>query len=297
MTATLATTKVAIKNVLLATDFSISAEKALQAAISIAKIFDAELKIANILPPPAYLMDGSVGVSEAYSILKKLSEDKITHLEQSRLLQGVRYRTILRDGDVPGTIRDLIEEEKIDLVVCGTHGAHGLERVILGSVAEEIFRSVRCPVLTVGPKVKETSVRFDNLLFTTDFSLASMRAAQYALSFAQENQAKIMLLNVIKRLDSEDARAIADAYDEGLGNLQMFVGPEAALWCEPRLQVEFGEPAQAILRMAKENDAHLIIMGVKPAHAAASHTLWSTAAHVVQNAPCPVLTVRDHIAD
>jgi len=297
MTPILATTKVAIKNVLLATDFSMSAEKALQAAVSLSKIFNAELKVANVLPPPAYLVENGVAISDAYSVLRKLSEDKIANLKQSRLLDGVRFKTILRDGEIAETICDLINEERIDVVVCGTHGAHGLEKVILGSVAEEIFRSVRCPVLTVGPKVKDASVRFDNLLFTTDFSVVSMRAAQYALSFAQENDSKITLLNVIKRLDSNDPNAIADVYEEGLANLQMFAGPEAALWCEPRLQVEFGEPAESILRVAKENDAHLIVMGVKHAPPTASHTLWSTASHVVQNASCPVLTVRDHIAD
>ena len=85
------------------------------------------------------------------------------------------------------------------LVVVGTHGRPGISKVLMGSVAERIFRQASCPVLTVGPNVSgepEAIVDMHTILFPTDFSPESVAAVPYATSLAQEHQARVYLLHV-----------------------------------------------------------------------------------------------------
>jgi nucleotide-binding universal stress UspA family protein len=298
MQPTLATTRVTIKNILTATDLTPSSEPALACAARLARSFEATLHLVNVIEPVVYPLDTPVGVPDTFALARQLAKEKISALRGSKLLEGIRHQEILREGLVAEVIRGLIDELSIDLVVVGTHGAHGLEKVILGSVAEEIFRSVRCPVLTVGPKARpEGEEMFQRIVFATDFSPHSLRAAQYAVSIAEEHDSRITLLHVVNRLEGNSPHAVIQARDQALEQLRMLVSQDAEAWCSPEYVVEFGNPAEQIVQTARSRDAGLIVMGVKHAEPMASHTLWATASRVVQNAPCPVLTVRDHLHD
>ena len=109
----------------------------------------------------------------------------------------------------------MVGRHAIDLIVLGSHGKHGLKKLVLGSAAEQIFRHADCPVLTVGPKVVAPGpgeVAFKHILFATDFSAGSLRALPYALSLAEENQARLALLHVTPLVPEQHrARAIASA--------------------------------------------------------------------------------------
>jgi nucleotide-binding universal stress UspA family protein len=97
--------------------------------------------------------------------------------------------------------------------VLGTHGRTGVGKLLLGSVAEEVFRSAPCPVLTVGPKVprltkmpkrrtngdvEPASVQFHHILYATDFHSQFQAAASYAFSLAQEFRTRLILLHVME---------------------------------------------------------------------------------------------------
>jgi nucleotide-binding universal stress UspA family protein len=73
--------------------------------------------------------------------------------------QGVEVRTIARVGEVSETILQVARDERVDVIVMGTHGRAGLGRLILGSVAEKIVRQAEVPVVTVRtPTVDTTTV-------------------------------------------------------------------------------------------------------------------------------------------
>ena len=102
-------------------------------------------------------------------------------------------------------MRHAIEADDVDLIVLGTHGRTGAEKLLLGSVAEEIFRRSPVPVLTIGPGVRSSTHnagRFRRVLFATDLSPESLAAAPYAITLAQENQARLALLLVMRKPDS-----------------------------------------------------------------------------------------------
>jgi nucleotide-binding universal stress UspA family protein len=197
------------------------------------------------------------------------------------------------------TLEQAIGDCGADIVVLGTHGRTGALKLLMGSVAGKIFRRSTVPVLTVGPGVRtgaHNGARFHSVLFATDFSLESVAAAPYAISLAQENQARLLLLHVIwahKRHDETMPAELSVA--NVMHNLNEIVSKDVELWCRPEALVDYGQPAERILEQAKIYSADLIVLGVRGTAGrlgAATHLSRATAHKVVAHARCPVLTVR-----
>jgi nucleotide-binding universal stress UspA family protein len=295
---TLQTSRIKLHKILFATDFNPASEAAMQCAANVSKAFEADLNIVNVVQPVVYPSDLPAGMPDTLTVLHKLAHEKMGQLQSSPVLRNVKCEGEVRDGMVTSTVREMVEREGIDLVVVGTHGAHGLEKAILGSTAEEIFRTVTCPVMTVGPNVKSNYAgKFDSVLFATDLSPISLRAAQYAVSWALETQAHLTLLHVVKHLEDTSPDNILAQESAVLMELQSLIPNEAMFWCTPRTEVAFGDPETEILAAADRFQANLIVMSVHKAPPMASHTLWATASKVVQKARCPVLTIREHFAE
>lgn len=127
-------------------------------------------------------------------------------------------------------------------------------------------------------------------MFATDFSAGSLHALPFALSLAEENQARLTLLHVIPLVPMQHQ---VWASGNTRKRLEELIPPDAADWCRPETVVRFEFPAEGILRAAEAVSADLIVMGVhKRAPRASSHLPWAIAYEVVCHAHCPVLTVR-----
>ncbi len=210
-------------------------------------------------------------------------------------LHTLPHKVVLRHGLVGDVISELIVTTDADLLVMGTHGRSGLGRLLMGSVAEEIFRQAACPVLTIGPKVSaraphEVRVQGDRFCHRT-LNPESL-SASYALSLAQEYQARLTLLHVAPQV----AEVAADS-ERILEELHSLVTADAKMWCRPECKVKFGVPADGILETAAQKHADLIVLGVRSAAGhvgAATHAVAATAHSIVSSAACPVLTVREN---
>jgi nucleotide-binding universal stress UspA family protein len=215
-------------------------------------------------------------------------------------LAGVPHETMLVRGEsVWAPVEQALSECEIDLVILGTHGRTGAIKLLFGSVAEEIFRRAMVPVLTIGPSVRKgfhSGGQFRHVLFATDFTTEAQAAAPYAISMAQENQARLLLLHVMRDPDLKTSkRTSQDSVANVMHQLYDIVPPEGELWCRPEPTVRFGNPAERILEAANELEADLIVLGVRDAAGhlgAATHLERTTAHKVVARATCPVLTVR-----
>ena len=96
---------------------------------------------------------------------------------------------VVRSVGIWPALEKAISDCNADMIVLGTHGRTGAQKVLLGSAAEEIFRRARVPVLTIGPSVRKNihnGAHFNRVLFATDFTPESLAAAPYAVSFAEE---------------------------------------------------------------------------------------------------------------
>ena len=291
--------RIVLKNILFATDFSPCSNAALPYALSVARRHRATLHAAYVMPTDADLLfmspESWVAVAEED---EKRIQGYIKQLEGQ--MQEVPHHLLAPRGKVSGALTQIIQERDIDLVVLGTHGRTGVRKLLMGSVAEEVFRRADCAVLSVGPNVSakpEREVKFHRILFATDFSQESLRALPYAISLAEEDEARLMLLHVM----GQPATGIVDleAVTESLlRRLRDLIPPEAEPWCHAECLVEFGRqfasPAERILEVAENKATDLIVLGVRPVHGnpgLVTH-LASTTAQILTQAACPVLTVR-----
>ena len=215
-----------------------------------------------------------------------------------KVFARIPHEVVFSEGSLSSAIEKTIAAKSIDLVVIGTNGRTGAKKMLLGSVAAEILRRAQCPVLTIGPhctgNAKE-QLEMGEILFATDFSPESLAAAPYAISFAEEHQAELTLVNVIQETAGVELVHPEQYIDPAWRLLRNLVPPEAELWCTPTCIVTKGAPAETILRIAGERKPDLIVLGVKDvkkAMSVATHLSRATAQAVVANAPCPVLTVR-----
>ena len=292
--------RVNLKSILFLTDFSGPSAAALPFALSIARSYGATVHAAHVVLPSPY----TYMTPNASTVLLEDQED-MAKAEMEKVeaqLMGVPRETIIERGmALWPVLSEMLMKDDVDLIVLGTQGRTGLQKVLLGSSAEEVFRRSPVPVLTIGPTVQDgahNAGRFRCVLFATDLKVAAPAAAAYAVSLAQENQARLVLLHVLRKPanrkgDKSDERSVAEA----LHHLHELVPADAELWCGPEAFVQHGEPAEQILAVAKETKAELIVLGahgLEGMAAVSSHLARATAYKVVASAPCPVLTVRCH---
>ena len=293
-----------IRRVLCPVDFSDTSRHALEHALAVAKWYDARVTVLHV-NHPLLVLDPPVLFVEASR------EPALTDVGSMR----ERLRTWLDTANAPGSIEMAVDEGNpvgrilshaaslpADLIVMGTHGRSGFDRVVLGSVAEKVLRKAGCPVVTVPPPAIATSVLpFKRLLCPVDFSESSLAALRFAFSVAKESDARLTILHALEWPTGEDdvvehvfslpdvRRQLEKDTNDRLTSL---IPADVRLWCQPATKVVFGRPYFTILNIAAEERADLIVMGVHGRSAIDRTLFGSTTNQVVRRANCPVLTLR-----
>jgi nucleotide-binding universal stress UspA family protein len=139
------------RKILFPTDFSTLAETALATATSLARDRKAKLLIVHVEEPPV-----AYGGGELYYGLEMPDREELKKMLAKVLPTdpGVGYEHRLVIGSPAGGILEMAEREGVEMIVMATHGRTGLTRMLMGSVAEEVVRKARCPVLTVKAAVR-----------------------------------------------------------------------------------------------------------------------------------------------
>ena len=283
--------QITLKNVLFATDFEVSASRALPFAVALASRCEAKLYAAHVIPLEAYALASSGSIDRVLKEAQDFAGYTLNQVIGSLRGRGLRCDVLLAEGNVAEVLEEWVQTYSADLVVVGTISRAGWGKVVLGSVAEEVIREATCPVLTVGPHV--TTLASDgvhSIICATDFSSASLRALEFAVSLAHEYKAHLTLVHVIEG-SLRDSPRLAIQEDEN--RLRDMIPPEPELLYRPEVVVETGAVADRILNLAADLSADFIVMGVRGAGAfaqTASH-FGSIAHRVVALAPCPVVTV------
>ena len=289
-------TRIAIKNIAFATDLSPASYAALPFAAEFARFYGAKVWGFHVFSPKVYPVPPSLVLPASAADSREVATELAEGLERS--LPGIRHEVVIDYGEIWSALSAFIEKNNIDLLVIGTHGRTGLQKAVMGSVAEVVFRQSLCPVLTVGPKASihlDQPLETKEILYATDFTPASQAAAPYALSLAQEHQAHLVLVHVIEPSKTRELAYGGEFVSATMKRLRDLVPPEAELWCKPEHLVEYGSPADNILKVAERRHSHLIVLGVRKPDGSlglTTHFARATAYKVVSHACCPVLTVR-----
>lgn len=280
-------------NILFATDFSPAAAHAIPFIKKLAGHFRSNLVALNVRPPVVNPMTQPATWPADFGEAKAFEKERRNDLLDT--FAGFRAEILIEEGVIRSRLEQAIQKHDIDLVIIGTRGRTGIAKLLLGSVAEEIFRTVNCPVLTVGPHCTPSKAAFRELLFATDFASEAPAAAAYAVSLAQEFQARLSLLHVVPEPKPGDLVIWSEVQESSKKLLQKLVPPEAEPWCKPEYFVERGDPSERILDLANLRSVDLIVLGAQAEAGfpgAATHLPIATAHKIVAHAHCPVLTVR-----
>jgi nucleotide-binding universal stress UspA family protein len=222
------------------------------------------------------------------------AQEKAEGLSQAAELVGIQTAVIVQPGDVADEIDRVVHEQNIDLVVLGTHGRTGWKHLVMGSVAEELFRRLICPVVTIGPRFSRTSEKgqVKKILFPTDLSQESRIIFPCLALLAAENKAELILVHILPEESgtNPDARTLAEPLRV---EMETIFSPHISPQSHAEFLIDFGDPAVSILSLAQRRNVDLIAMGVrKGAEFLTAHFRNTVAYRVALGAECPVLTWR-----
>ncbi len=297
MATVTAPTRIAMHNIVAATDFSVCGEAAVEFAAALAHRFSSTLYTINVLPHTPFIESPDIADPEK---MKQVAAKRMADVARSELFQGITHQELIREGEVAEVLSGLVRDRHIDLMVMGTEGRTGMGKFLLGSVAEEVFRSAECPVLTLGPHAtRRHGDKLQHVLYATDFGMESVHALPYATALAEEHRARLTMLHVAREPGmvlpepEPGAMPVVSPYEEvreGEQRMRELIAQDPPLSQPPELLVQFGAPAETIARVAA-GDVDLIVLGVKRPGLLAKHLGGSVAYQVVCQAPCPVLSV------
>ncbi len=304
-------TSATFQHILVATDFSEASRRALCDALALAAENHAQVSVVHVLQhdrqyaalenPPELDLERMDAELQIKKLVKELGPG-----------QNVAT-TLVANGPVAEAVARVIEAGAVDLLVIGTRGRGGLQKLALGSVAEELLRTASCPVMTIGPKADIAATTngpgFHTILFATDFGKGSTKALPIALALARQQHAKLILMHTIPPMPATagnmsayaPAAAAADEVEEwegtarkrALKELRDCLPTETGLEQPPQFIVGTDFLGDGILTTVRQYKVDLIVMGAN--HAAspkiAAHIPWSAVHEVVCDATCPVLTV------
>jgi nucleotide-binding universal stress UspA family protein len=298
-----------IKSILCPVDFSDVSHHALEHAVMLARWYHANLfvlhvhrlamPVTGIGPYVAEMMKPAVLTEGERSQLLRTLKD----LVESARAGGLPVEILLDEGlNVAHAVEERAQSLSADLITLGAHGRTGFQRLVLGSVAERVLRVARCPVMTVPAHEPATTPRsptaLQRVICPIDFSPASSRAIEYAASLASQADARLTVMHAIELpVDPVDTppdfhdyrqRLVAEARDR----MRHALTDNIRQTCEVDELLLVGRAYKEILRVAQDQFADLIVMGVQGRGAVDLMFFGSTTNHVVRQAACPVLTIR-----
>jgi len=293
-----------LKRILCPIDFSEFSIRAYRYALSIASHYGARLfvqHVAELWRYPYADFAATAGLFDEFCrALREKGEEQLQQFVKTTTYDKVQPERIVQQGMAADCILAFAEDQKADLIVMGTHGRRGFDRLMLGSVTERVIRKAPCPVLAVnnpshdfiGSDPQPGPVQLNRILFCTDFSENSQRALEHATSLATEYNAELTLLHVLE--DAPTARRLKQVIAAATEQLDQLIPakPRKAGKIRIKTTVRVGKPYQQIVQLALEAQTDLVTMAVRGRGALDLAVFGSTTHRVMQFGPCPVLVVH-----
>lgn len=290
-----------VRRILCPVGFDGFSERALRYAVQMARWYGARLHVLHVRPPQT-TSSAAVDVRDAELATLDVLVDRyrFPHVEISTEL--------VESGEPADAIIASAEARDVDLIVTGSHGRTGVQRVLLGSVVEGLLHRSGRPVLTIPRHLDSVhaghAVGFSHVLCAVDFSAASIDALAFALSIAEESESQLSVLHVIEKAPElvdpslaltvgvEQIRAAAEA--QKLAQLHALVPADARDYCSIDTAVLEGGASRQILHRAAEGHVDLIVLGVHGRSTLDVVLFGSNSKDVIRLARCPVLIVPAH---
>jgi nucleotide-binding universal stress UspA family protein len=303
-----------IHTILQPTDFSEQAQDAFGLACALARDYGARLVVLHVASVPIVPFEPAL-VPPSGEEVRRAGEEQLARVHPPPT--NVQFERRVEVGDVVPEVLRVAHEIQPDLIVMGTHGRTGLGRILMRSVAEQVVRRAKCPVLTVKTPLPETGLQagrdllngygvtgdgemltFRSILHPTDFSPNSRYAFELACGLARDYHARLVVMHAVP-LGTTELMALTQ-----LGTQEKTENLRDSFWSDLRkirakdsdIRVEHrsedGDPASGILRVAQQIKPEIIVMGMHEHSGPRRLLMGSVAEQTVRKAACPVLTVK-----
>ena len=291
-----------IKLIVCPIDFSEFAIRAYHYAVSLAEHYRAKLVAQHIVEPWRYpyadYAASQGDYQEFWRALREGGEERLREFVKKHTHDEIQPELVVHEGIASDSILSFAEARKADVIVMGTHGRRGFDRLVLGSVTDRVMRTAPCPVLAISKLPHDFMAageerrhvhHLSRILFCTDFSENSERALNYAISATAEYDAELALLHVLEDVPSTPKReeTIATATEQ----LNKLIPWEERKTLKTKTAVRIGKPYAQIIQVALEAQIDMVTMGVSGRGALDRAVFGSTTYRVIQLGPCPVLAV------
>jgi nucleotide-binding universal stress UspA family protein len=296
-----------IKLILCPIDFPEFSVRAYHHAVSLAEHYQAKLVAQHVVElwrHPSASFAASAGLyGEFEQALCESGKKQLREFVKNHTHDEIQPELVVQAGLAADSIVSFAQAQKTDVIVMGTHGRRGFDRLMLGSVTDRVMRTAPCPVLaickpphdslagdTATSKERGYVHQLTRILFCADFSENSEQALKYAISATAEYDAELTLLHVLEGVPSpakaEEAMAAAGE------RLDKLIPREGRKTLKVKTAVRIGEPYWQIIQLALEAQIELVTMGVRGRGALDLAVFGSTTYRVMQLGSCPVLAVR-----
>ncbi len=286
-----------IESILIPTDASEGALAGAKHGVALASQTDADVHVISVVEEPT-----SVGIPDEDTIqsLESAAQEALeTVVEMVESVdERVSVTTAVEHGTPFQSIRAYANRREIDVIVMGTKGRTGLDRMLLGSVTENVLRTARTPVLAVPPAVSGSGteeISFERFLLPTDGSDGAQIAAEWGIALADRLDAMIHSLFVVDTspfAGTQSEEELFEAFeDQGQAAIDDVGDRARAAGVGVSGSIATGSPAKATLASAADIDADLIIMGTHGQTGIGQWFLGSVTENVVRQSPRPVFCV------
>jgi nucleotide-binding universal stress UspA family protein len=314
-----------------AVDFSDFSHLILSYGRAMAAEFHAKLYVCHVLHDMVMLSSHG----QAYIASEKVSKERMDNtkllLENLVKEQKIEAQTLVLQGHAADELTKIVQEQNIDLVIAATHGGSGIKRFLIGSVTDRLVKTLTCPLLVLHTQEDHPAfpnvfrVPLERILVGCDFSPESDLAFEYGLSLAQEFQAELHLVHVIKQekhieLTTTDYMKIQEG--DYLGwtrsefltlqqkatddewerrsrllsrierQLSHMVPEESRDWCTPVINLLEGKAYSELIHYAKIKKMDMMVLGIHGHSLLEQFLVGSTTDRIIGRSSCPVLAVR-----
>lgn len=285
------------------TDLSELSLPALAHAAQLARWYGARVSVLHVT---SSLLDEHPSLSETAALPTRPADreapddDVKAHVQQA--LEGVAFDVTVVAGKAAPRIVEHAERIGADLIVMGTHGRSGFDRLVHGSVTERVLAHAPCPVLVVPPHATaRPHALFRHIVCAMDFSPSARAAFDIALDLARQANGTLRLLHAIEwypegeviaagRLDLEGFRT--SLKDQASVRLAGLLDQVDRSWVDVQGVVAVGRPHRRILEHADAEGADLLVMGAQGTEGMDLAVFGSTTRQVLAQARAPVLVTR-----
>ena len=296
-----------IQKILFPTDFSQPANRALDHALVLAHRFKAEVIMLHVETP--YSADPNnprkefPKLEELFQFIRSQAKERLADPQLPVMSGDISMsEKVLRGISAAQEILAYADEEKVDLIVMGTHGRSGIGHFLLGSTTEKVVHGSLVPVLTIHSGEDlflKAEGSYKRVLVPTDFSEASLHAVRWGADIAKRFGSELVVVHVIEPVLAPQALFAGDPspirIDKELRQrsevaLQNFAGeylPENASFV-----LKAGRAHQEIIGTIKETQADLVIVADQGWNALDRWLLGGTTEKLIRKSPVPVLTVK-----